>query len=369
MDGVAVAPGADDRGDAEVILRVSDLRVDFPLASGTVEALSGFDLRLHRGEMAALVGESGSGKSVAAWSILNLVQTPGRVVSGSIHWRGEDVLAMTPERLRRYRGKEVGLILANPRTQLHPLRRVGNQIQAVLHAHTTVTPAEAREKAAVMLAAVGMPDPARVARSYPHELSGGMAQRVIIAMSLINSPQLVIADEATTSLDVTVQRQVLDLMTDLVHRHDASMLMITHDLGVVAQYCKYVTVMYAGQAVEATETDRLFAQPLHPYTRGLLGTVRAAGMERGDPLPGMPPNPAARPAGCFLEPRCPVRLPECKHIRPAFREVEPGRWVRCIRFSDVVSSPVLTGPTISLRQVASSRQEPSGTSAEPRGAS
>ena len=365
MDGLARAQGA-DRPGSEEILRVVDLHVHFPLASGNVEGLSGFDLRLNRGEMAALVGESGSGKSVAAWSVLNLLQTPGRVVSGSIHWRGEDVLRMPPERLRRYRGKEVGLILANPRAQLHPLRRVGDQIQAVLRAHRRVTPAEAREQAAAMLGAVGMPDPARVSRSYPHELSGGMAQRVIIAMALINSPQLVIADEATTSLDVTVQRQVLDLMTDLVHRQDASMLMITHDLGVVAQYCKQVTVMYAGQAVEVAETHRLFAQPLHPYTRGLLGTLRAARAERGDPLPGLPPNPAARPAGCFLEPRCPVRLPECKRVRPTLREVEPGRWVRCIRFADVPSPPGAPGSTLSLRPVATPRQESSAMPTESR---
>jgi oligopeptide/dipeptide ABC transporter ATP-binding protein len=340
--GAHAAPGA--------ILTVSDLHVHFPVAAGTVEALSGFDLRINRGEMAALVGESGCGKSIAAWSILDLLPSPGRIVSGEVRWHGDDVQRMPPERLRQYRGKEVGLILANPRAQLHPLRRVGDQIEAVLRAHQRVGSAEARETVAAMLGAVGMPDPGRVARSYPHELSGGMAQRIVIAMALINGPQLVIADEATTSLDVTVQRQVLDLMTDLVHRQHASMLMITHDLGVVAQYCTQVTVMYAGQAVEVAPTERLFATPLHPYTKGLLGTVRAAGANRGDPLPGLPPNPAARPAGCSLEPRCPVRLPECARIRPALREVEPGRWVRCIRFADAAALPGAR-PTIALRPV------------------
>jgi oligopeptide/dipeptide ABC transporter ATP-binding protein len=346
---------------------VSDLRVRFPIASDDIEALSGFDLQVHRGEMAAIVGESGSGKSVAAWSILNLLPSPGRIVAGQIRWHGEDVQRMSAERLRHYRGKEVGLILANPRTQLHPLRRVGDQIEAVLRAHARIGSGEANARAAAMLTAVGMPDPVRVARSYPHELSGGMAQRIIIAMALINAPQLVIADEATTSLDVTVQRQVLDLMTDLVHQHGASMLMITHDLGVVAQYCTRVTVMYAGQVVEVAATDRLFAAPLHPYTKALLGTVRAVGAARGDPLPGLPPNPAARPAGCALEPRCPVRLPECARVRPVLREVEPGRWVRCIRFNENAISAGESRPAIALHPVAA--RDTRAVPAEAQGAS
>lgn len=285
--------------------------------------------------MAALVGESGSGKSVAAWSMLYLPKPPGKIVSGEILWQGEDVQTMPVERIRRFRGKEVSLILANPRSHLHPLRRVGDQVEAVLHAHQRVSNADAQDAMMAMMRAVGLPDPARVAKSYPHELSGGMAQRIIIAMALINSPQLVIADDATNGLDVTVQRQVLDLMTDLVQQQQASMLMITHDLGIVAQYCKRATVIYAGQAVETSETRRLFDNPLHPYTKGLMGTIRAVGADRGKPLPGLPPDPAALPPGCFLEPRCPIRLPECKQIRPEMRETEPGHWVRCIRFSDI----------------------------------
>jgi oligopeptide/dipeptide ABC transporter ATP-binding protein len=214
-----------------------------------------------------------------------------------------------------------------------------------------------------MLAAVGLPDPARVARSYPHELSGGMAQRIIIAMALINNPQLVIADDATNGLDVTVQRQVLDLMTDLVRRQHASMLMITHDLGVVAQYCKRATVMYAGQAVETAETVRLFDNPLHPYTRGLLGTIRAAGAERGKPLPGLPPDLTALPTGCFLEPRCPVRLPECQYIRPEMREAEPGHWVRCIHFTDIATVTAKTSLAAKTRVVAATGMNGEGQAA------
>ncbi len=334
------------------ILRVRDLHVHIPVSSSLIKALNGFDLAVNRGEMAALVGETGSGKSVAAWSILNLPKHPARIVGGEIRWQGEDVRRMFAERLRRYRGKEVSLILANPRSHLHPLRRVGDQVQAALHAHQRVAPSTAREAVLTMLAAVGLPDPARVATSYPHELSGGMAQRIIIAMALINSPQLVIADDATNGLDVTVQRQVLDLMTDLVHRQDASMLMITHDLGVVAQYCKRATVMYAGQAVEIAETPRLFDNPLHPYTRGLLGTIRAAGSARGKPLPGLPPDPAALPSGCFLEPRCPMRLPECKQIKPEMRQAEPGHWVRCIRYAEVTAGASISHPALVLHPVA-----------------
>lgn len=333
------------------ILRVDDLHVEFPVYSSVIKALNGFDLAVNSGEMAALVGESGSGKSVAAWAMLNLPKSPGRIVGGEVRWHGEPVQRMPPERLRRYRGKEVSLILANPRSQLHPLRRVGDQIEAVLRAHQHASRAEEREKVLTMLAAVGLPDPTRVSRSYPHELSGGMAQRIIIAMALINSPQLVIADDATNGLDVTVQRQVLDLMTDLVHRHHASMLMITHDLGVVAQYCKRATIMYAGQAVEVAETHRLFENPCHPYTKGLLGTIRAPGTERGKPLPGLPPDPASLPTGCYLEPRCPVRLPECKHVRPEMRQVEPGHWVRCVRFADIAAPPEPEKPAIAQRPV------------------
>jgi oligopeptide/dipeptide ABC transporter ATP-binding protein len=341
----------------EEILQVDNLHVEFPVYSSVIKALNGFDLAVNRGEMAAVVGESGSGKSVAAWAMLDLPKSPGRIVAGQVRWHGEPVQHMPPERLRRYRGKEVSLILANPRSQLHPLRRVGDQIEAVLRAHQQSSRAEEREKVLAMLAAVGLPDPARVSRSYPHELSGGMAQRIIIAMALINAPQLVIADDATNGLDVTVQRQVLDLMTDLVHRHHASMLMITHDLGVVAQYCKRATVMYAGQAVEVAETDRLFANPCHPYTTGLLGTIRAAGSERGKPLPGLPPDPASLPSGCYLEPRCPVRLPECKHLRPEMRQVEPGHWVRCVRFTDIATVSEPGRPAIELRPVEAATME------------
>jgi oligopeptide/dipeptide ABC transporter ATP-binding protein len=331
------------------ILSVRDLHVHFFVYAGVVKALNGFDLTVNRGEMTALVGESGSGKSIAGWSILNLPKKPGRIVGGEIRWRGEDVLAMSPNRLRRLRGREISLILSNPRSHLHPLLRVGDQIQAVHQAHNKTSEAKSQEKAVAMLSSVGLSDPLRVLSSYPHELSGGMAQRIVIAMALINSPQLVIADDATNGLDVTVQRQVLDLMTELVHRERASMLMITHDLGIVAQYCKRATIMYAGQVVEVADTARLFESPLHPYTKSLIGTTRAKrGIAQDRPLPGLPPDPTALPSGCFLEPRCPVRLPECRNFRPELRQVAPDHWVRCIHYSDSSEVPHLPPAGMSI---------------------
>jgi ABC-type dipeptide/oligopeptide/nickel transport system ATPase component len=251
---------------------VKDLRVDFFTYGGVVTGLNGVHLTMRRGEMCALVGESGAGKSVLAWSILGLTRPPGRVVGGEILWRGENILTMTKQRLHEVRGKEIGLIVSNPRSHLHPLTRVGKQIEAVRVGDRNAR--TAREAALAALRDVEMPDPLRIYRSYPHELSGGMAQRVLIAMALINSPQLVIADDATSALDVTVQRQVLDLMSGLIRRHNAAALMITHDLGIVAQYCKRATIMYGGEVQEVADTERLFENPLHPYTRALIAIAR-----------------------------------------------------------------------------------------------
>jgi oligopeptide/dipeptide ABC transporter ATP-binding protein len=239
------------------------------------------------------------------------------------------------------RGQEVSLILSNPRSFLHPLQRVGRQIQTVHRAHCDVSEAQARQGTLDILKSVGLADPTRVFNSYPHELSGGMAQRILIAAALINSPQLVIADDATNGLDVTVQRQVLDLMARLIQEHRASALMITHDLGIVAQYCKRATIIYAGQPYETTETSRLFNNPLHPYTQSILGSLRSAhAAARGKPLPGITPDLMALPPGCSLEPRCPVRRPECREVTPELREVEPGHWVRCLRYSEGRPGPI-----------------------------
>jgi peptide/nickel transport system ATP-binding protein len=316
----------------EEILSARDLHLHFFTSAGVVKALNGFDLQVNRGEMSALVGESGCGKSAAAWSLLGLPKPPGRIIQGEVLWHGEDILHMPKERLRRLRANEISLVLCNPKSYLHPLLRVGLQIQAVHLAHHRVSKSEARDVTLAMLRAVGL-DPSRVFGAYPHELSGGMAQRVLVASALINSPELIIADEATNGLDVTVQRQVLELMGQLIERRRTSALMITHDLGIVAQYCKAATVMYAGQAVEVGETDRLFQNPLHPYTQALLGSIRSTrARDRRTVLTGLPPDPTALPRGCHLQPRCPVRRPECAHVQPVLREVERGHWVRCILY-------------------------------------
>ena len=332
-------------------LSVTDLHVHFFCYAGVVKALNGFCLTVEPGEMTALVGESGAGKSVLAWSVLNLPKRPGKIVAGEILWGDENVTDMSPDRLRNLRGKEIGLIVSNPRSQLHPLRRVGGQIQKAYLAHHSVSRREAEEAVLATLRSVEMPDPARVVAAYPHELSGGMAQRILIAMALINSPELVIADDATNGLDVTVQRQVLDLMAALIEQQHASALMITHDLGIVAQYCRRATIMYAGQSYEEAETRRLFENPLHPYTQGLLGTIRSAQVAaRSKPLPGMAPDPMVPPPGCYLEPRCPVSLPECQQGAPELREVEPNHWVRCLRYPALDESVAAGGTEVTAER-------------------
>jgi oligopeptide/dipeptide ABC transporter ATP-binding protein len=283
-----------------------------------VKALNGVGLVLRRGEMSALVGESGAGKSVLAWALLGLTRPPGKVVGGEILWRGANVLAMSKERLGAMRGREIALIVSNPRSHLHPLAKVGPQIEAVYRAGNRAGRQAARAATLAGLKAVEMPDPTRVYASYPHELSGGMAQRVL---------------NATNALDVTVQRQVLDLMTGLIRQQHASALMITHELGIVAQYCQRATIIYAGQVYEVADTERLFDNPLHPYTQGLLATSRRRRSERQtEPLPSIAPDPMDLPRGCYLAPRCPVALPECRERMPELVEVEPDHWVRCLRY-------------------------------------
>lgn len=321
-------------GNDNAILSINDLHVHFFTFAGVVKSLNGFDLRVEKGEMSALVGESGSGKSVLAWSSLGITKSPGKIVQGEVLWHGQNVLRMSPTRLRQVRGKEISLILSNPRSHLHPLRDVGSQIVAVHRAHHNVSEQTAREAALETMKSVGLADPMRVFKSYPHELSGGMAQRILIATALINSPEMVIADDATNGLDVTVQRQVLDLMTRLIRERNASALMITHDLGIVSQYCKRATIIYAGQACEVADTLTLFENPLHPYTQSILGSIRSAySVIQAKPLPGITPDLMNLPQGCFLAPRCPVAMPECREINPALTEVEPGHWVRCLRCS------------------------------------
>jgi oligopeptide/dipeptide ABC transporter ATP-binding protein len=337
--GAAPPVPASARG--EVALAVEDLHIHFFTYAGVVKALNGVSLAVRRGEMSALVGESGAGKSVLAWALLGLTRRPGKVVAGDIRWRGESVLAMSKRRLQALRGREVGLIVANPRSHLHPLKKVGSQIEAVHAAGRRSDGGSARDAALAALEAVEMPDPKRVHNSYPHELSGGMAQRVLIAMALINRPELVIADDATNALDVTVQRQVLDLMAGLIRQNQASALMITHELGIVAQYCQRATIVYAGQVYEVADTLRLFDNPLHPYTQNLLATTRRRrAQHQAQPLPSVAPDPMALPQGCTFAQRCPVALPSCRERMPELVEVEPDHWVRCPRYPAALAASV-----------------------------
>jgi peptide/nickel transport system ATP-binding protein len=305
--------------DSAPVLVINGLHVHFYTYSGITRALNGISLSVRPGEMSAIVGESGSGKSVLAWTILGLTKPPGKVVAGEILWRDENILTMSRDRLKAVRGRELGLIVSSPRSHLHPLTRVGHQIEAV-YAAVSESRGQAREATVEILKAVEMPDPWRIYQAFPHELSGGMAQRVLIAMALINSPELVVADDATNALDVTVQRQVLDLMTGLIRRRNASALMITHDLGIVAQYCQRATVIHSGQVYESADTQTLFANPVHPYTKGLIAKAR----RRKD---GQNKSDIGRPTTDQSVNTCPD-MQDCREAVPELEEVEPGHLVR-----------------------------------------
>jgi len=334
---------------SEAVLRIDDLRTHFFTRAGVVKAVDGISFDLYPGETLGIVGESGSGKSVTMFSALRLVAPPGRIVEGSVRFDGVDVLALSDKQLRAIRGDRITMVFQQPNSSLNPCYRAGHQIAEVYRVHERMRKAERDERAVEMLRRVGIPDPGRRARAYPHQLSGGMAQRVMIAMALAAGPELLIADEPTTALDVTIQAQILDLMAHLRYELGMAMVLITHDLGVVAEMAERVAVMYAGQIVEETTTAALFASPLHPYTRGLIGSVPVIG-RRPDELsviPGRVPNLIDLPAGCRFAPRCEARieagLTRCLEEMPALVEVAPGHKVRCFLHSDAAetASPVV----------------------------
>jgi oligopeptide/dipeptide ABC transporter ATP-binding protein len=285
-----------------------------------------FDVRA--GEVVAIVGESGSGKTVTALSVLGLLRS--RVVRGEVSLRGEDLLAMSRRRLRAVRGKDVAMVFQDPMTALNPVHRVGRQIAEAIRLHTDVPAREAHARAVALLDLVGVARPDVRARQYPHEFSGGMRQRAMIAMAIANDPALLIADEPTTALDVTIQAQVLDLLRTAQRETGAATVLITHDLGVVAEMAERVLVMYAGRIVERADVHALFAQPRHPYTVGLLNSLpRLDGAESLTPIPGSPPNLLARTPGCPFAPRCPLRRDVCDTERPPLIEIGDGRASAC----------------------------------------
>ena len=320
------------KGDAPVdaILEVKGLRCSFDTRRGTVKAVDGVDLRVRKGEMMALVGESGCGKSVTAQAIMGLIgRKAGERVEGEILFKGENLLEKSEEEWCRIRGNEISMVLQDPMTSLNPSHRVGRQVGEVLELHRKMSRSAAWSAAVEMLGKVGISSPEVRAKQYPHQFSGGMRQRSVIAAAFIGQPELLIADEPTTALDVTIQAQILDLMKDLREQTGAAILLITHDLGVVAETCDTVSVMYAGKIVEQAPVKSLFAAPRHPYTRGLLASLpKPEGGKDLTPIPGQPPDLSELPPGCPFSDRCPHVVERCRIDRPPLRLVG-GHRVSC----------------------------------------
>jgi oligopeptide/dipeptide ABC transporter ATP-binding protein len=328
-----------ERGE-HPLLEVKGLRTSFYTRDGVVRAVDGIDFTVDRGEIVGLVGESGCGKSVTSLSIMRLVARPGRVEAGQILFDGEDLLTLSNSRMRRIRGERISMIFQQPTSSLNPVWNVGAQIEEVLRIHRGMKGGVARSRALELLRLVGIPDPDRRLKAYPHEMSGGMAQRVMIAMALACEPELLIADEPTTALDVTIQAQILDLMRNLRTETGTAIILITHDLGVVAEMCDRVAVMYAGEIVEQTDVVSLFRQPLHPYTQGLIGSIPVVGDLREElaVIPGNVPNLIDLPKGCRFAPRCTVRVEQNVELaldhHPALLPVTPGHDARCWLYHD-----------------------------------
>jgi peptide/nickel transport system ATP-binding protein len=317
---------------ADSLLKVENLTTVFDVAGQRVMAVDDVSFEVRRGETLGLVGESGSGKSVAAFSVINLVPPPGRVVAGRVWFEGRDLLALPPDEMRAVRGAGIGFVFQEPSAALNPVLRVGVQIAEALIVHGMASRRDARARAIDLLQAVRIPDPETRVDDYPHQLSGGMRQRVMIAAALACRPPLVIADEPTTALDVTVQAQTLDLLRRLKHEFDVSLLLITHDLGVIAETADRVAVMYAGRIVEEGPVRDLFERPLHPYTQGLLRSIPGAlagAHSRLHAIDGVVPSLANLPSGCAFAPRCPHRMEVCTTAMPAIIEIEPGHFGRC----------------------------------------
>jgi peptide/nickel transport system ATP-binding protein len=322
------------RNPAPALLEVRGLRTLFKGEQGEARAVDGVDFQLQRGRTLGIVGESGCGKSVTALSIMGLVpQPPGRIAAGEVLFEGEDLLKSSPQRLRDLRGDKLAMIFQEPMTSLNPAFTVGDQISEAILRHRKVTPGEARSQAIEMLRRVRMPSPERRALDYPHQLSGGMRQRVMIAMALACNPQLLIADEPTTALDVTIQAQILELMRALRAELGTAIILITHDLGVIAELADEVLVMYAGKVIERCAAQRLFSHPQHPYTVGLLGSIPRLHLEqeRLSAIEGFVPDAAALPAGCRFNPRCPFVIDQCKEEEPPLAEVAHGHYAACWR--------------------------------------
>jgi oligopeptide/dipeptide ABC transporter ATP-binding protein len=321
---------------AELLLKVENLKTYFFTENGVVKAVDGVDFYINRGEVLGLVGESGCGKSVTSFSILRLVDSPGRIVDGKVHFQGRNLLELKPEEMTMVRGNNISMIFQQPQNSLNPVYTVGDQIMEVLQVHSKLDKKQAWERAVELLALVGIPDAASKARAYPHEMSGGQAQRVMIAMALALNPMLLIADEPTTALDVTIQAQILDLMRGLQKHMRTAVILITHDLGVIAEMADRVAVMYAGRIIEEADATGLFARPMHPYTQGLIASVPVLGQVKDqlDTIPGNVPNLINLPPGCRFAARCPKRKSICDQQEPDLLRVAENHQVRCWLYQD-----------------------------------
>jgi len=324
--------------NAEPVLDVNALKTYFFTRSGAVKAVDGVSFALARGETLAIVGESGCGKSVTALSLMRLIpDPPGRIVGGSISLDGVDILSLNDDELRAMRGRDISMIFQEPMTSLNPVMTIGRQLGEVLRLHQTLSKSELQKKVVELLSLVRIPEAAQRARQYPHQLSGGMRQRVMIAIALACNPKVLIADEPTTALDVTVQAQILELIVDLQKKLGTAVILITHDLGLVAQTAQRVIVMYAGRKVEEAKVEALFASPQHQYTRGLMASLPRLGLLRGETastgrlqeIPGMVPPLTNLPPGCAFAPRCPRADERCAAENPPYEEKAAGHWAAC----------------------------------------
>ncbi|HUA51558.1 MAG TPA: ABC transporter ATP-binding protein [Candidatus Sulfotelmatobacter sp.] len=325
--------------DAAAVLEVEDLRTVFFTRQGLVKAVDGVSFSLRRGEILAVVGESGCGKSMTALSIMRLVPSPpGRIVGGAVRLDGRDLLGLDEAAMRALRGNAISMIFQEPMTSLNPVFTIGDQIAEAFRLHQNLSRGAARDKAVDMLRRVRIPEPARRAGEYPHQMSGGMRQRAMIAMALACNPKVLIADEPTTALDVTIQAQILDLILALQRELGTAIILITHDLGVVAETAQRVVVMYAGRKIEEADVEALFETPLHPYTRGLLASVPRLGSldggtgpaaERLQEIPGRVPSLIDLPSGCSFAPRCALADDRCRAAYPPYEQRQPGHWAAC----------------------------------------
>lgn len=312
------------------ILEVLNLRAEFPSREGALHVLNGVSFHVRRGELLGLVGETGSGKSLTLRAIIDLIPAPGRVTDGQISFKNEDLRARSDEAMRTIRGRQIAVVVQNARGALNPFLTLGTQIANVYRAHARVSRRDAEARVVELLRAVQLPDPERRVHAYPHELSGGMAQRALIAMALVCEPPLLLADEPTTGLDVTVQAQILSLLRDLVKQREASTILVTHDLGVVARYCDRIAVMFGGQIVEVGQVGAVMAEPQHPYTISLLRSMgRGPASITGDWPSPVPPDLLRPPSGCLFYQRCPLAMDKCRDLEPAPQAVSADHQAKC----------------------------------------